>query len=84
MSPRSGVDDLRFLFEASRRLISPDFRKELEVLFTEIQKGTFAQALANEAQTGYPKTQEALENLRSSSLESVGERIRQKLKEGQS
>ncbi|MFH1262491.1 MAG: ketol-acid reductoisomerase [Pseudomonadota bacterium] len=66
-------------FQASRRLISSELRKELETMLAEIRKGTFAQALATEAQGGFPKTNEAFERLRASSIEAVGERVRKRI-----
>jgi ketol-acid reductoisomerase len=68
-------------FRASKRLVSPELRRELETLLTEIRKGAFAQELATEAQTGFPTTHEALETLRASSIETVGERVRKRLNE---
>jgi ketol-acid reductoisomerase len=66
---------------ASRRLISPDFRSKLERMLAEIRKGTFARALAAEARDGFSQTRGAIENLRGSSLESVGRSVRRRIEE---
>lgn len=68
-------------FQASRRLITPELRRELEAILAEIRKGSFAKALATEARTGFPETRRALEDLRASSIENVGERVRKRMED---
>lgn len=76
-----GKDEFEAMTQQTEEEIETPNRVVTEQGMTVINISAATQALATEAQTGYPKTREALETLRSHSIESVGERVRKRLEE---
>ncbi|MFH1018965.1 MAG: ketol-acid reductoisomerase [Pseudomonadota bacterium] len=65
--------------QGGKRVITPAVRLELERLWEDIRSGRFQHELTDEANTGFPVTREALDQIQKSSVETVGREVRKRM-----
>jgi ketol-acid reductoisomerase len=65
--------------QGAPRVISPAVRKELEAMFQDIRRGSFARRLAAEQESGFSSTKKAMDRWNESSVECVGRSVRRRM-----
>ncbi len=65
--------------QGGKRVITASVRQELKKIWEDIRSGRFRRELTDEANTGFPVTREALDQISNSSVETVGRAVRERM-----